>query len=227
MKVYAEFINDETLLFRTRTLLQFGDSWNLIGSVVMKNPGSATPANKVDPEISERLSKYYNEKINFDNWFVSKGDSTMRDIEPIFNGKYVGRTTQLNGIIQIFNLSNICSPSVEVAHNKGNECNSRYLLPNIEENISQFKNKPVYVGFGDFYTNKKSKHFDFLKTSAEKIFEFVKNSEFDYLEEDFLIDNHYFHKNSFYHPQYLKLKPNIVEKYLPTLEKFSTFYDKN
>ena len=41
MKVYAEFINDESLIFRTRTLLQFGDSWDLIGSIVMKNPGSA------------------------------------------------------------------------------------------------------------------------------------------------------------------------------------------
>ena len=85
MKVYAEFINDESLIFRTRTLLQFGDSWDLIGSIVMKNPGSAKPGKGIDNVIAEKLSKYYNEKINSECWFVSDGDPTMRDILPIFN----------------------------------------------------------------------------------------------------------------------------------------------
>ena len=227
MKIYAEFINDESLMFRTKTLLQFGDSWDLIGSIIMKNPGSAKPGNKIDDEISEKLSKYYNENINFDNWFVSEGDSTMRDIEPIFNGNYVNKNFALNGIIQIFNLYNICSPSVKFAHIKGNETQSSCLLPNIDEMILDFKNKPVYIGFGDFYTNKNSKNINFLKDSAVKIFEFVKKSKFDYLEEDFLIDEQYYHKNHFYHPLYLKMKPQIREKYLPTLEKFAKFYDKD
>ena len=47
MKIYAEFIEDDGLLFRTKTLLQFGDSWDLIGSIVMKNPGSAKPENSM------------------------------------------------------------------------------------------------------------------------------------------------------------------------------------
>ncbi len=226
MKVYAEFINDESLIFRTRTLLQFGDSWDLIGSIVMKNPGSAKPGKGIDNVIAEKLSKYYNEKINSEYWFVSDGDPTMRDILPIFNGNYVNKNFKLDGVIQIFNLYNICSPNVDFAHKKGNETQSPFLLPDVDAMILDFKKKPVYIGFGDFYTNKKSKNIAFLKNSAVKIFEFVKKSAFDYLEDDFLIDEQYYHKNHFYHPQFLN-KPSKREKYLPTLEKFANFYEEN
>ena len=43
MKVFAHYYDsDETgNNYRWRTLLQFGASWDIIGSVVMKNPGSA------------------------------------------------------------------------------------------------------------------------------------------------------------------------------------------
>lgn len=42
MKVYTHFIKiDENDGYRWRTLLQFGNSWDCIGSVVMKNPGSS------------------------------------------------------------------------------------------------------------------------------------------------------------------------------------------
>ena len=220
MKIYAEFINDESLMFRTRTLLQFGDSWDLIGSIIMKNPGSAKPGNKIDSEICKKLSKYYNENINIDNWFVSEGDSTMRDIEPIFNGNYVSKDFKLNGVIQIFNLFNICEPKLNSAFEKANTTNSIFLLPNVEEMINSFQNKPVYLGFFDFYTNKKSNHFSFLQESANKIFEFVKTSKFNYFQFEDIIDN------AFYHPQFLN-KPTKREKYLATLEKFAKFYESN
>ena len=165
MKVYAEFIDDNGLLFRTKTLLQFGDSWDLIGSIVMKNPGSAKPEKKIDEEKTKDISNFYGKEMDFINWFVSDGDSTMRDIKPIFNGSYLNNNFELNGIIQIFNLFNICSKDVDFAYKKGNETQSNYLLPNVDEMILNFKNKPVYIGFGNFYTNKKSKHIDFLKNS--------------------------------------------------------------
>ena len=43
MKVFAHYHKSETTGkdYRWRTLLQFGTSWDIIGSVVMKNPGSA------------------------------------------------------------------------------------------------------------------------------------------------------------------------------------------
>ena len=221
MKVYAEFINDESLIFRTRTLLQFGDSWDLIGSIVMKNPGSAKPGKGIDNVIAEKLSKYYNEKINSECWFASDGDPTMRDILPIFNGNYVNKNFKLDGVIQIFNLYNICSPNVDFAHKKGNETPSPFLLPNVDEMIKSFQNKPVYLGFFDFYTNRKSIHFSFLQESANKLFEFIKSSNYNYFQFGDIIDN------AFYHPQYLKLKPKVRTEYLPTLEKFANFYEEN
>lgn len=44
MKVYTHFylMDENTAIgFRWRTLLQYGNSWEVIGSVVMKNPGGA------------------------------------------------------------------------------------------------------------------------------------------------------------------------------------------
>lgn len=41
MKVYAEYFEEDGLLYRRNTLLQFGDSWDLIGSAVLANPGCA------------------------------------------------------------------------------------------------------------------------------------------------------------------------------------------
>ena len=78
------------------------------------------------------MSKYYNEKINSECWFVSDGDPTMRDILPIFNGNYVNKNFKLDGVIQIFNLYNICSPNVDFAHKKGNETQSQFLLPDVD-----------------------------------------------------------------------------------------------
>ena len=52
MNVYAEYIEENELSFRTNTILQFGDSWELIGNIVLANPGSATPVEKIDNEQS-------------------------------------------------------------------------------------------------------------------------------------------------------------------------------
>ena len=60
MKVYTHFIKiDENDGYRWRTLLQFGNSWDCIGSVVMKNPGSSK---MVD---SEPISNDVNHLKNF------------------------------------------------------------------------------------------------------------------------------------------------------------------
>lgn len=224
MKVYAEFIEDDGFQFRTKALLQFGDSWDLIGSIVMKNPGGAKPGEIITEKINENLSQFYNKEIEYKNWSFTNADNTMKDILPIFNGNYIGENIELNGIIQIFNLYNICETKIDLAYKKGNETSSKYLLPNIDENINEFKDKPVYLGFSDFYTNRKSKHFKFLQDSAIKIFEFVKNSKNDYLEDDKITENLYYANNHFYHPQYIN-KPTKREKYLPTLEKFFKLYE--
>lgn len=220
MRVFAEFIEEDGLLFRTKTLLQYGDSWELIGSIVMKNPGSAKQGTVLDEIERKSINKFYGKEIDFEHWSVTEADQTMRQILPIFSGSYVCEERKLNGIIQIFNLMNICDKDVHLAHSKANTCFSRFLFPSIDICITEFQNKPVYLGFFDFYTNKKSTHFLKLRELAVHFFEYVKQSKFDYLEDDFLINNQYYHKNFFYHPQALVLKPKLREKYLPVLNKF-------
>lgn len=55
MKVFTHYTKiTEQEEFRWRTLLQFGESWDIIGSVVMKNPGSAAVSRAVtDPETGQ------------------------------------------------------------------------------------------------------------------------------------------------------------------------------
>lgn len=47
MKVFAHYECNENIEYRWRTLLQFGSSWDVLGSVVMKNPGSARPCTQI------------------------------------------------------------------------------------------------------------------------------------------------------------------------------------
>ena len=62
MKVYAHYRGKEKTgdgnSYRWRTLLQFGDSWECIGSVFMKNPGSAKPLYPTTPIQDEVLLKH-------------------------------------------------------------------------------------------------------------------------------------------------------------------------
>ena len=193
MKVYAEFKEENGLQFRTRTLLQFGDSWDLIGSIVMKNPGGAKPSVAIDEQEKESVSKFYNEEIDSKNWFVSDGDNTISRIEKIFNGGYVGMNIELNGVIQVFNILNICDKDISSAIKKANTTQSDYLFPNIYKTIELFGNMPVYLGFFDFYTDKTSNHVEFMGSFANRLFDHVKNSDFMYLPFDDIIDNHMYH----------------------------------
>ena len=218
MKVYAEFIEDDGLSFRTKTLLQYGDSWDLIGSIVMKNPGSAKPGSPLNENAQRNISNFYEKEIDCKNWTVTEADSTMKKISSIFNGNYVGENVELNGIIQIFNILNICDPKVNVAIKKANETNSEYLFPDKEETIILFKNKPVYLGFFDFYTDKTSKHIEFMDDFAKSIFEYVKKSEFMYLPFDDIIDN----------PMYHPFSTQIAKgKSLSILKNFISLYEKD
>ncbi len=61
MKAYALWHVENGYEYRWRTLLQFGHSWKVIGSIYMKNPGSAfpnnTPPKKYHPDIEAIFNK--------------------------------------------------------------------------------------------------------------------------------------------------------------------------
>jgi hypothetical protein len=191
MKVYAEFIEENNIKYRKTTILQFGDSWDLIGSAVLKNPGSAIPKNQVNDEIFQNIQGI-NSRFDKKIWFEFNNDSTMGYLEKVFNGFYIGEKRSLNGIILLFNLYYIKDQNIGNARRLASNNSSANLFPIAEEVIPYFNNKPVFLGWRWEYR-------EYNEIFAQKIFEFVKNSEFMYLEKD-MIDNH------FYHPGYIQIR---------------------
>jgi hypothetical protein len=120
MKVYAEYFKDVGLSFRRNTILQFGEGWDLIGNVVLANPGSAKPLGRISEESTSKLDKFYKKYRNgnafkVDNWFEFSVDPTMGFVEKIFNGSYVDKSIELNGVVQLFNTFNIKNQNLQEA----------------------------------------------------------------------------------------------------------------
>ena len=190
MKVYAHFLESDKdgFQYRWRTLLQFGDSWEVIGSVVMKNPGSAKPTNAT---ITEEEQKYLS---TFDNsafpWYIFTSDNTMRMIEKLFIAKADGKV--LNGVIQIFNLFNIRDADLGKALDK-NKNAVETVLSTLDDDLENIKKhpSPIYIGWGGLGCQKP------FHESAKQYFDFIRNE----MGQHYLFEK--FSDNRFYHPQYL------------------------
>ena len=190
MKVYAHFLKSEkdSFQYRWRTLLQFGNSWNIIGSIVMKNPGSASRKNIVSEEKTLcQLSRFGESKHS---WYVFSVDNTMTLIEKLFTIKNDGKP--LEGVIQIFNLFNIRNADLDQAL-KDRERAKESIYSTIEDDIAAMRtaSAPVYIGWGGLGNLPE------FKEKASQYFSFIKKE----LKQDYLWDD--FSRNPFYHPQYL------------------------
>ncbi len=188
MKVYARYFEENDLGFRRDTILQFGNSWDLIGSIVLINPGSAAPSNTpVSPEILEKLLSI-TQTNDPNSWKEFSPDPTMWQIEKLFSGKFIGENKNLNGVIQLFNLFNLRNANLSEAL----ELFKRTPNPNIvsiKEDIAKIGKTPIYFGWGN--TGKYQ-----LKDMAEEIFK--SQPQQPYLNDKF-------EDNSFYHPRYLQM----------------------
>ncbi|MDD6055805.1 MAG: hypothetical protein PUB96_04600 [Helicobacteraceae bacterium] len=194
MRVFARFIESDGFQYRLDTLLQFRDSWDLIGNIVLANPGSAEP---MDKDISkstlldiERFwSKYgQNAKFYANQWFEFKPDSTMRCIEKLFSGFYThGTRRQLNGVISLSNCFN--------ARNQ----NLRKAIKNLDKYKRELAFtyqkihfiKPVYFGFSQAVLDNKK-----LRDIAKQIFDKTPQNLKSIYNKDF-------NKNKFYHLGYI------------------------
>ncbi len=194
MKVFAHYHKSETTGndYRWRTLLQFGTSWDIIGSVVMKNPGSAAPLYSVN-ELStlEQLKRLEQPKRFSDEpeyaWYSFSCDDTMQKVERLFCTYY--KISTLNGVIQVFNLMNVRDPNIELALLKNN--NAVYPFSKTVDKDIKSLVAPVYLGWGDLWKKKP------FREDAEKIFTVVQNT----LDGKYLFPR--LADNKFYHPQYL------------------------
>ncbi len=197
MKVYTHYYkigNNEGL--RWRTLLRFGTSWDIIGSVVMKNPGSSTLSNPMaisDGSILSRLSEF--DDVDSE-WYEFTEDDTMRKLAVLFASYYqMDNTRQLNGVIQIFNLFYIMDANAQRAEQKiqkaGMPASFHTQKDLLDYDIAHLVN-PVYLGFGDLAFS------DVFVDNARRYFATLMQGQYstEYLNERF-------EDNSFYHPQYL------------------------
>ena len=204
MKVYAHFREEGGRMFRWRTLLQFGDSWQVVGSVVMKNPGSAYPLTPNQCVSDMFILPELQAIDDSEPWYEFKPDITMSCITRLFGVQ--------SGVIQIFNLFNIREADLSQAlhlydeaspcvyEQQANPPPSSLLLSTTEQDISQLKG-PVYLGWGPLGSDGR------FRRKAQMIFDAVKD-RMNYLNPDF-------DSNPFFHPLYLMQygakKPEVVE----------------
>lgn len=99
MNVYAEDFSEDGINFRKTTILQLGNSFGLIGSAILKNPGSSLPINDLDQNEINQIKKAY-PTIPIENWKKFNVDRTMKCLEKIFNGYYIDEQKPLSGIVQ-------------------------------------------------------------------------------------------------------------------------------
>ena len=193
MKVYAEYFNKNGIFFRRNTLLQFGDSWELIGNAVLANPGSAEPIENLSENVAEKVSEFYatyrnNEAFISNNWFELSPDSTMRFVEKIFNGWYVFKNIDLNGVIQLFNTFNIKNQNLSEAISQIDRGSELLFSYNAHKH---FNDKPTYFGFSNEVLGNET-----LRNVAMHIF----NESSEVVKRLYRKN---FSENSFYHPMYV------------------------
>lgn len=192
MNVFAEYILENGIKYRKRTLLQFGDSWNLIGSAVLKNPGSALPIEGLSENEKSRVQEFvHSGKFNSDQWYRFQPDQTMRVLSRIFDGGLVGPPNELNGVIQLYNLIDLQDPDILQVQSKVSKISSSNLKTQGSEIIDSFQGKPVYLGWFDLW-----KIIPETKELALEIFNYVKMSPHCYFDTDF-------ENSKFYHPLYV------------------------
>jgi len=104
MQCFARWNEDEQsgLCFRDQTILQFGDSWDLLSSFILLNPGSAVPKD-MEPQdrflTSKKLPYLVLAKDN--HYYRFTIDRLMNDLLRLYTPAYVG------GVIKIYNLFNL------------------------------------------------------------------------------------------------------------------------
>ena len=156
MKVFTHYtkLGSTSDGIRWRTILKFGNSWEVKGSVVMKNPGAANfkrPDHAAinSPEELKQLSVFDDGELRAD-WYEFSSDPTMECIGRLFSEYYAAKGELLEGVIQIFNLFYLREANLITALNKVSQLN----LANMVDYDVQHLTFPVYLGFADLAWHK-------------------------------------------------------------------------
>lgn len=199
MRVYVHYYKDDAtgIEYRWRTLLQIGESWDICGTVIMKNPGSSKPMNIIDGEVYpiddiellKRLQAFENgNSYSGYDWYQFSVDNTMGHVGRLIGDYLRAHNKPVDGVIQIFNLFNIRDVDLNMALEKMKSSQSDNILMTTSDDIKHLVS-PVYLGWGNLRNNQ------YFKDNAKLFFEEAKKRVM-YLDPDYK-------NNSFYHPQYL------------------------
>lgn len=93
------------VFFRDQTILQFGDSWELLASFVLLNPGSALPLNDADQTeyLRSKALPFFVEPTGGETYVEFSIDRLMNDVIKLFASEYSGGSIRLHNL---FNLKN-------------------------------------------------------------------------------------------------------------------------
>ena len=213
MKVFAHYFydNNNDVEYRWRTIIQVGDSWDIRGTIFMKNPGSSKPVESIDQPIEDsvilkKLKSFDNGRTSLScEWYEFSVDRTMICVINLFKAYYEAHGKQLNGVIQIFNLFNVRDANLKKAIDKCKDDGLDKLVYTTDDDMKNMVS-PIYIGWGNLW--RVPAH----KENAQRIFsEVIKKTSY-------LCNS--IEGNKFYHPQYLmnygKNRKNCIE----VLEKF-------
>lgn len=104
MRCFARWHEDEQrgIFFRDQTILQFGDSWNLVASLVLLNPGSAVPLGVPKTEELRKMElPYFIEPSDGEHYYEFRLDPLMRNVLGAFSKIFAG------GAVKIYNAFNL------------------------------------------------------------------------------------------------------------------------
>jgi len=211
IKVYTHYLCKNKIEYRWRTIIQIGDSWQVRGTIFMKNPGSSKFANPdqkpiEDNDLLKKLIKFDDTRTSASNeWYEFSIDRTMTCVINLFKAYYEAHREQLSGVIQIFNLFNVRDVNVWRAIDKCKDEGLEKLVCTTDDDIKHILS-PVYIGWGNLWRNPAHKE------NAQRIFsEVIKTPSYlcNSLED-----------NKFYHPQYLMSYGKNRKNCKDVLEKF-------
>lgn len=207
IKAYARYFsdpNDSAIGYRTNTILQIGNSWEVIGAAFLINPGSAAPlSNTLASDTLNHLIEITGEQ---NDWFQFSVDATMRWLVNIFSGGYLGTPKELNGVIMLFNLFNLRNQDLDMALKQLGCHNHPYIFTTRKDIEAISGVDKVYLGWGRLYNQQ-------LVAKAREIFDALDDKQKYYLNE-------VFERNAFTHPRGAQLWHNRSKSVSDLLTRF-------
>ena len=182
--------------YRDGTILQYGKSWNLLGNVILLNPGSAKP---MDEKPMNAYLKEHDPYFDDDGeYFAFNVDPLMCSLVSLFKQKYPD-----GGTIRIYNLFNLKNAkSGDALEIFANISKNRYAMTPIER--VDFHNAPVIIVTGkNVHAHPKLEEQlqrFIAKTPAENLYAITRKDKSTFLIEKAVPNENGLVEN--YHPSY-------------------------